>query len=175
MRAVARAASMQQRSGTIEAVKTARRAKFFPVVVPAFAINQRCRHPEVLAVFGEPRRMPRARMRPSFETPRKRAAPQDDGGMCGSDKLNAWTWSNPGAARMCACPTAFAGTTPMLLIKQRLRVFRQSTAVPAPPPGRHRYRPPERRGAKPWPDRPLQHRAVARRPRHPWYPTRRPA
>jgi hypothetical protein len=37
------------------------------------------RHPEVLAVFGEPRRMGHKRLRPSFETPRKRAAPQDDG------------------------------------------------------------------------------------------------
>jgi hypothetical protein len=37
-----------------------------------------CRHPEVLAVFGEPRRMRHERKRPSFETPRKRAAPQDD-------------------------------------------------------------------------------------------------
>jgi hypothetical protein len=38
-----------------------------------------CRHPEVLAVFGEPRRMGHKRLLPSFETPRKRAAPQDDG------------------------------------------------------------------------------------------------
>jgi hypothetical protein len=38
-----------------------------------------CRHPEVLAVFGEPRRMGHERMWPSFETPRKRAAPLDDG------------------------------------------------------------------------------------------------
>jgi hypothetical protein len=37
------------------------------------------RHPEVLAVFGEPRRIGHKRKRPSFETPRKRAAPQDDG------------------------------------------------------------------------------------------------
>ena len=38
------------------------------------------RHPEVLAVLhGEPRRMGNKRLRPSFETPRKRAAPQDDG------------------------------------------------------------------------------------------------
>jgi hypothetical protein len=41
---------------------------------------------EVLAVFGEPRRMGRTRLRPSFETPRKRAAPQDDGRMYGSEK-----------------------------------------------------------------------------------------
>jgi hypothetical protein len=35
---------------------------------------------EVLAVLhGEPRRMGHKRKRPSFETPRKRAAPQDDG------------------------------------------------------------------------------------------------
>jgi hypothetical protein len=34
---------------------------------------------EVLAVLhGEPRRMSHKRKRPSFETPRKRAAPQDD-------------------------------------------------------------------------------------------------
>jgi hypothetical protein len=33
----------------------------------------------VLAVHGEPRRMSHKRMRPSFESPRKRAAPQDDG------------------------------------------------------------------------------------------------
>jgi AcrR family transcriptional regulator len=37
------------------------------------------RHPEVLAVFGEPRRIGHERVRPSFETPRKRAAPQNDG------------------------------------------------------------------------------------------------
>jgi hypothetical protein len=38
------------------------------------------RHPEVLAVLhGEPRRMGRKHPRPSFEMPRKRAAPQDDG------------------------------------------------------------------------------------------------
>jgi hypothetical protein len=41
--------------------------------------HQARRHPEVLAVFGEPRRMGHKRPRPSFETPRKRAAPQDDG------------------------------------------------------------------------------------------------
>jgi hypothetical protein len=35
--------------------------------------------PEVLAVFGEPRRIAHKRLRPSFETPRKSAAPQDDG------------------------------------------------------------------------------------------------
>jgi hypothetical protein len=36
---------------------------------------------EVLAIFGEPRRMKAHRRypAPSFETPRKRAAPQDDG------------------------------------------------------------------------------------------------
>jgi hypothetical protein len=40
------------------------------------------RHPEVLAAScGEPRKMGRKRMRPSFETPRKSAAPQDDGSM----------------------------------------------------------------------------------------------
>jgi hypothetical protein len=33
---------------------------------------------EVLAIFGEPRRMGHMRPRPSFETPRKRAAAQDD-------------------------------------------------------------------------------------------------
>jgi hypothetical protein len=32
----------------------------------------------VLAVFGEPRRIGHKRPGPSFETPRKRAAPQDD-------------------------------------------------------------------------------------------------
>jgi hypothetical protein len=42
------------------------------------SVSPRCRHPEVLAVFGEPRRMGHKRKRPSFETPRKRAAPQDD-------------------------------------------------------------------------------------------------
>src|SRR6202035_2960884 len=41
------------------------------------------RHSEVLAVFGEPRRMGHKRKRLSFETPRKRAAPQDDGWMYG--------------------------------------------------------------------------------------------
>jgi hypothetical protein len=42
---------------------------------------QHRRHPEVLAVLhGEPRRMGHKRLRPSFETPRKRAAPQDDDG-----------------------------------------------------------------------------------------------
>jgi hypothetical protein len=45
------------------------------------------RHPEVLAVFGEPRRMGHKRKRPSFETPRKRAAPQDDGGTCGKNVI----------------------------------------------------------------------------------------
>jgi hypothetical protein len=39
--------------------------------------QQHRRHPEVLAVLhGEPRRMGHKRPRPSFETPRKRAAPQ---------------------------------------------------------------------------------------------------
>jgi hypothetical protein len=43
------------------------------------------RHPEVLAVLhGEPRRMSHERPGPSFETPRKRAAPQDDGYVCGT-------------------------------------------------------------------------------------------
>jgi hypothetical protein len=37
-----------------------------------------------LAAFGEPRRMGHKRSRPSFGTPRKRAAPQDDGWMCGA-------------------------------------------------------------------------------------------
>jgi hypothetical protein len=42
--------------------------------------RQHRRHPEVLAVLhGEPRRMGHKRPRRSFETPRKRAAPQDDG------------------------------------------------------------------------------------------------
>jgi hypothetical protein len=41
--------------------------------------KQHRRHPEALAVFGEPRRMSHKRSRPSFETSRKRAAPQDDG------------------------------------------------------------------------------------------------
>jgi hypothetical protein len=40
--------------------------------------RQHRRHPEVLAVFGEPRRIA-AGLRRSFETPRKRAAPRDDG------------------------------------------------------------------------------------------------
>jgi hypothetical protein len=53
-----------------------------------FAETKHHRHPgmnaiafarEVLAVFGEPRRMGHMRPLPSFETPRKRAAPQDDG------------------------------------------------------------------------------------------------
>jgi len=47
--------------------------------------KQHRRHPEVLAVFGEPRRMSHKRLWPSFETPRKRAAPQDDGWICGSE------------------------------------------------------------------------------------------
>src|SRR3954447_13066570 len=43
------------------------------------------RHPEVLAAScGEPRRMATSARRPSFETPRKRAAPQDDGGCVAS-------------------------------------------------------------------------------------------
>jgi hypothetical protein len=33
----------------------------------------------VLALLGEPRRIGHERPGPSFETPRKRAAPQDDG------------------------------------------------------------------------------------------------
>jgi hypothetical protein len=33
----------------------------------------------VLAIFGEPRRMEAGASGSSFETPRKRAAPQDDG------------------------------------------------------------------------------------------------
>jgi hypothetical protein len=37
----------------------------------------------MLALFGELRRMGHKRKRPSFETPRNRAAPQDDGGTCG--------------------------------------------------------------------------------------------
>src|SRR3954466_10124087 len=41
------------------------------------------RHPEVLAAScGEPRRIDHERLGPSFETPRKRAAPQDDGRDC---------------------------------------------------------------------------------------------
>jgi hypothetical protein len=37
------------------------------------------RHPEVLAALGgEPRRIGHKRLRPSFETPRAGAAPQDD-------------------------------------------------------------------------------------------------
>jgi hypothetical protein len=41
---------------------------------------QHRRHPEVLAVLhGEPRRMATDARGPSFETPHKRAAPQDDG------------------------------------------------------------------------------------------------
>jgi hypothetical protein len=53
--------------------------------------EQHRRHPEVLAAScGEPRRMGHKRKRPSFETPRKRAAPpattaqplrEDDGGV----------------------------------------------------------------------------------------------
>jgi hypothetical protein len=42
--------------------------------------EDRGRHPEVLAALGgEPRRMDTSTPRPSFETPRERAAPQDDG------------------------------------------------------------------------------------------------
>jgi hypothetical protein len=42
--------------------------------------DKHCRHPEVLAVLhGEPRRMGHKYLWPSFETPRKRAAAQDDG------------------------------------------------------------------------------------------------
>jgi hypothetical protein len=48
---------------------------------------QRRRHPEVLAVFGEPRRISHKLLGPSFETPRKRAAPQDDGWMCGPENV----------------------------------------------------------------------------------------
>jgi len=43
------------------------------------AKHQHCRHPEVLAAFGGPRRIGHKRFWRSFETPRKRAAPQDDG------------------------------------------------------------------------------------------------
>jgi hypothetical protein len=50
-----------------------------PDGVPTILAHRR--HPEVLAALGgEPRRMGHKRLRPSFETPRKRAAPQDDGG-----------------------------------------------------------------------------------------------
>jgi hypothetical protein len=49
---------------------------FRSLLFPSHTFN---RHPEVLAAFGEPRRMGHKRWRPSFETPRKRAAPQDDG------------------------------------------------------------------------------------------------
>jgi hypothetical protein len=52
-----------------------------PTILESLHIYRR--HPEVLAVLhGEPRRMGHERIRPSFETPRKRAAPQDDGGVC---------------------------------------------------------------------------------------------
>jgi hypothetical protein len=56
-------------------------AAFFPSGTASSLIaKQHRRYPEVLAVLhGEPRRMGRRRKRPSFETPRKRAAPQDDG------------------------------------------------------------------------------------------------
>jgi hypothetical protein len=46
------------------------------------ALHNERRHPEVLAVFGEPRTMGHERLRQSFETPRKCAAPQDDGSVC---------------------------------------------------------------------------------------------
>jgi hypothetical protein len=46
------------------------------------------RHPEVLAALrGEPRRIGHKRPRLSFETPRKRAAPQDDGENGGDRQL----------------------------------------------------------------------------------------
>jgi hypothetical protein len=52
----------------------------FPHFRCVIAGQKALRHPEVLAAFcGEPRRMSRERPGPSFETPRKRAAPQDDG------------------------------------------------------------------------------------------------
>src|SRR3954453_23651473 len=42
------------------------------------------RHPEELAAARRASKdRPQTRLRPSFETPRKRAAPQDDGGACG--------------------------------------------------------------------------------------------
>jgi hypothetical protein len=40
------------------------------------------RRPEVLAVFGEPRRMGNKRLLPSFETPRTHAAPESLIGNC---------------------------------------------------------------------------------------------
>src|SRR3979490_1223457 len=53
------------------------------------------RHPEVLAVlYGEPRRMDHKRPRPSFQTPRKRAAPQDDGGIKRGFMGEAWRFRN---------------------------------------------------------------------------------
>jgi hypothetical protein len=43
-------------------------------------LSSNSRHPEVLGVLhGEPRRIGHERPGPSFETPRKRAAPQDEG------------------------------------------------------------------------------------------------
>ena len=58
----------------------------FLVHAIAFSDKNR-RHPEVLARLGEPRRMGQKRKRRSFETPRKRAAPQDDGSFC-PDMMN---------------------------------------------------------------------------------------
>jgi hypothetical protein len=51
--------------------------------------------------------MGRKRLLPSFETPRKRAAPQDDG-------LNVWLGAlicgRIDPCKMCACPSAKVGT-----------------------------------------------------------------
>src|SRR3954454_17308527 len=73
------------------------------------------RHPEVLAVLhGEPRRMGHKRLRRSFETPRKRAAPQDDGGVCGSETCPAMRaevcWST--ARSFCGTDLDIAGACP---------------------------------------------------------------
>src|SRR3954451_1949156 len=84
--------------------------------------SARCRHPEVLAVLhGEPRRMGHKRKRPSFETPRKRAVPQDEGGVCGREDVDArdepghdgaWDYSaasfKSGAAARTSASTSFS-------------------------------------------------------------------
>ena len=58
--------------------------------------NSLRRHPEVLAALhGEPRRMGHKRPRPSFETPRKSAAPQDDGLI----KLHRWHFGHQNVER----------------------------------------------------------------------------
>ena len=52
------------------------------------------RHPEVLAALaGSLEGSPQAHVRPSFEAPRKGAAPQDNGGVCGVPAFSITAWS----------------------------------------------------------------------------------